>query len=282
MSSLVLNRLNPENICAKTIPHQSSSVQTKPQLSIFLFASFIFLCSSLKFVFQLIRMPFSLFSSPAATPSIPIGISMPISNSMLPKLMITEGILKVLSGSLFFVSPVIILKNLLSPSTSATAPSPYPALSLSLIQSFGTQTLAFSIPLFLAARSDANSVRSRKIVYLSLLAHESFLGLGLLGQLGFSYGSEWWKHGFKPSPNASGGKTSTRKERLMALARAKPTSGGYVMPGGWEEEGEDAKVVKDREEQEKLRYGLWLWVAELMPFVLGRVWILRYKPGWFD
>jgi hypothetical protein len=196
--------------------------------------------------------------------------------------MITEGILKILGGSLFFVSPVLILKNLVSPSIAAAAPSPYPASSLSLIQSLGTQTIAFSIPLFLAARSDANSVKSRKIVYLSLLARESFLGLGLLGQLGFSYGKEWWKYGFKPSPNVSGGKPSTRKERLMALARAKPTSGGYVMPGGWEEEGEDVRIVKEREEQEKLRYGLWLWMAELVPFVLGRVWILKYKPGWFD
>jgi hypothetical protein len=227
-------------------------------------------------------MAFSFFSSPAATPSVPIGISVPISNSPLPKLMITEGILKVLGGSLFFVSPVLILKNLVSPSIAPATPSPYPASSLSLIQSLGTQTLAFSIPLFLAARSDSSSVKSRKIVYLSLLARESFLGLGLIGQLGFSYAKEWWRHGFKPSPSVAGGRTSTRKERLMALARAKPTSGGYVMPGGWEEEGEDVKVVTEREEQEKLRYGLWLWVAELMPFVVGRIWILKYKPGWFD
>lgn len=208
-------------------------------------------------------MPFSLFSS-SPTPSIPI----PVSNSPLPKLFITEAILKVLGGSLFFFSPSLILKNLASP--------PYPASSLSLIQSLGTQTLAFSIPLFLAARTDATSVKSRRIVYCALLAREGFLGLGLLGQLGVSYAREWWRGSNQPGPRR------TKKERLMALARAQPTNAGYVMPGGWEEEGEDMKVLMEREEAERLRRGLWLWVAELVPFVVGRVWILSSKGQWFD
>ncbi|KAF2710185.1 hypothetical protein K504DRAFT_501457 [Pleomassaria siparia CBS 279.74] len=212
-------------------------------------------------------MPFSLFSSSA--PSIPL----PISNSPLPKLFIAEGILKVLGGSIFFFSPTLILKNLAAP--------PYNASSLSLIQSMGTQTLAFSIPLFLAARGDFASAKSRKIVYCALLAREGFLGLGLLGQLGLSYAKEWWRGGFVGSAEA--GPRRTTKERLMALARSAPSTGDFVMPGGWEEEeGEDVKVLLEREEQERLRCGLWLWVAELAPFVIGRAWILSSKGSWFD
>jgi len=212
---------------------------------------------------QISNMAFSLFSSSASS------VSLPPSNSPLPALFKTEGILKVLGGSVFLFSPTLILQNLTS--------SPYPSSSLSLVQTVGTQTLAFSIPLFLASRADIASVKSRKIVYYALLAREGFLGLGLLGQLGMSYAREWRRSGNKPGPKRS------TKERLLALAR-KPASDEFIMPGGWgaEEDSEDMKVLLEREAQERLRRGLWLWVAELVPFVVGRLWILSYRENWFN
>jgi hypothetical protein len=41
--------------------------------------------------------------------------------------------------------------------------------------------------------------------------------------------------------------------------------------------GEEDRMV----EGGGLRRGLWLWVAELVPFVLGRMWILGTRPAWF-
>ncbi|KAJ4305885.1 hypothetical protein N0V90_001418 [Kalmusia sp. IMI 367209] len=64
----------------------------------------------------------------------------------LRTLFLTEAILKVIGGTIFLFAPSTILKNLSFP--------PYSMLSTSLIRNLGTQTLAFSIPLFLAARTD--------------------------------------------------------------------------------------------------------------------------------
>ncbi|KAF2251251.1 hypothetical protein BU26DRAFT_563193 [Trematosphaeria pertusa] len=94
----------------------------------------------------------------------------PSTRSPLPTLLLTEAVLKLLGGAIFFLSPTSVLKNLAS--------QPYSPASLSLIRSLGTQTIAFSVPLFLSARSDAKSVGSRRIVYWGLLAREGVLALG--------------------------------------------------------------------------------------------------------
>ncbi|KAF2185840.1 hypothetical protein K469DRAFT_707519 [Zopfia rhizophila CBS 207.26] len=95
--------------------------------------------------------------------------------SPLPTLLYTEAVLKVLDGTMFIVSPTTVLKNLTTP--------PYTPTSISLIQNLGTQTLAFSIPLFLASYNTSTARASRKLVYYTVLAREGFLALELLGRI---------------------------------------------------------------------------------------------------
>lgn len=132
----------------------------------------------------------------------------------LGPLFLTEAILKV-AGGLFFV---LYPKHILSLMTSSPTAS-----SVGLIQNLGSQTLAFSVPLFLASRKDPQAIASRRIVYWAVLARESFLMGSILWQL--------W--------------------------RGESEMGGLT------------------------RKGLWNWVAELAPFVIGRIWILTWKPAWF-
>lgn len=91
--------------------------------------------------------------------------------SPLHSLFLTEAILKVLGGATFILFPSAISKNLAAP--------PYTTLSTSLIRSLGTQTIAFSIPLFLAARSGTLGKEGRRSVYWTVLAREGFLIMGL-------------------------------------------------------------------------------------------------------
>ncbi|ORY01826.1 hypothetical protein BCR34DRAFT_574610 [Clohesyomyces aquaticus] len=170
--------------------------------------------------------------------------------SPLPPLLLTEAILKLIGGSIFFISPTTILKNLHSP--------PYPLSSISLIQSLGTQTIAFSIPLFLAARADSASVKSRRIVYWAVLGREGLLGAGLLAQIGWSWVGEWKR-----------GKERSGDGEFKALEEGRAAEKRW----GVEDENLAATI---------LRRGLWMWVAELVPFVVGRMWILRYRREWFD
>lgn len=171
-----------------------------------------------------------------------------LNQSPLRALFFTEAFLKVVGGTIFILSPSTILKNLISP--------PYPPISELLIRSLGTQTLAFSIPLFLAARNEKISVQSRRIVYWALLARESFLAVGLLGQLGASYLEEWNKD------------KEDEGVRVRAL-----------------EEGLAVELSQDEQvkvgDVEKLRRGMWIWVAELVPFVVGRLWVLQKRDQWF-
>ncbi|KAF2014820.1 hypothetical protein BU24DRAFT_423736 [Aaosphaeria arxii CBS 175.79] len=172
-----------------------------------------------------------------------------MSGNPLPLLLLSEGVLKVIGGSVFLFSPTTILKNLQS--------APCTATSISLIRNLGTQTLAFSIPLFLAARNDVVSIKSRRLVYWTLLGREGLLALGLLGQIGWSHVGQW------KSPVDKG---AEERERLLEEGL------GYDLKGRDEDVRWDERV---------LRKGLLLWVAELTPFILGRIWILTMKKDWF-
>ncbi|KAF2809434.1 uncharacterized protein BDZ99DRAFT_28486 [Mytilinidion resinicola] len=137
--------------------------------------------------------------------------------SPLPSLFLAEALLKVAGGAYFLLSPTTIL--------TLTSTPPFPASARMLIQHLGSQTLAFSVPLFLAARSTPRAVASRRIVYWAVLAREGFLMGTLLWQIwGFDGGREG----------------------------------------------------------EFTREGLWRWVAELAPFVVGRVWVLGWRGEWFE
>ena len=166
--------------------------------------------------------------------------------SSLRTLFLTEGVLKVIGGAIFVFSPSSVLKSLTF--------APYSVTSEALVRNFGTQTLAFSIPLFLAARSDTASVKSRKLVYWTLLAREGLLALGLLAQIGASYVRQRFE-------------TANEEVDIGAI-----------------EEGRAGTVRELREDKmvgsTKLKGGMWLWVAELTPFVVGRLWILT-KSDWF-
>lgn len=160
-------------------------------------------------------------------------------SSPLRALFLTEAALKLIGGSIFLFAPTTVLKNLTS--------SPYPPSSVALVRNFGTLTLAFSVPLFLAARQDAASVKSRRIVYWGLLAREGFLAVGLVGQIVWSWAPE-------------------EKDDMGARALEE----GLVE----EKEGESAEL-------RRLKRGLWVWVVELVPFVIGRAWVLQRRGQWF-
>lgn len=169
----------------------------------------------------------------------------------LQNLFLVEAVLKVMGGSIFFFSPTTILKNLTS--------APFSATSISLIRSLGTQTVAFSIPLFLVSWNIGRlgSRSSRKLVYWTLLAREGFLALGILAQIAASHFKELSRRG----ETSEGADAAALEEGLVKDRRG---------------EEEDALV-----EERRLRKGLWYWVAELMPFVVGRLWILRRREDWF-
>lgn len=164
--------------------------------------------------------------------------------SPLRTLLLTEGILKLISGTIFILSPSTILKNLTS--------TPYSPVSTSLIRAFGTQTLAFTIPLLLAARGDTRSLGSRKIVYWACLAREGFLTVGLLGSM-----------------------LALRWERTGRELNERAAEEGRVTEKRGREEDE-------AEGKRKLLHGMWLWVAELVPFVVGRACILGWRSDWFE
>jgi hypothetical protein len=147
------------------------------------------------------------------------------STSPVPTLFLTEALLKVAGGLYFLLSPSTIL--------SLTSTPPFPASSLSLIQHLGSQTIAFSIPLFLAARNTPQAVASRRIVYWAVLGREGLLMATLLWQIwGFRGDGEGKKRGHGE--------------------------------GGFTEKG------------------LWRWVGELAPFVVGRAWVLGWRGSWLE
>jgi hypothetical protein len=171
-------------------------------------------------------------------------MSSPTPPSSLRTLFLAEAILKVFGGAIFIIFPSGILRNLTVP--------PYNPLCTLLVRCLGTQTIAFSVPLFLGARSDTLSREARKMVYWSVLAREGFLIVGLLG-------------------GAAGGWFGGSRKRLE-MERSL-------------EEGKMREVRIDEEdmavEESRLRRGVCFWVAELVPFVAGRVWILTQKKEWF-
>lgn len=165
--------------------------------------------------------------------------------SRLRTLFLTEAFLKLLGGAIFILSHTTILKKLAFP--------PYDSLSVSLIRNLGTQTIAFSIPLFLAARRDAVSVGSRRIVYWTLLAREGCLMVGILGQMGWA-----WLQG----DGDEDGVDRAVEEGLVQKQR---------------DEVEDRGLQRHR-----LAKGMAWWVAELLPFVVGRLWVLGSRRTWFE
>lgn len=104
------------------------------------------------------------------------------SPSPLGRLFLIEGVLKVLGGLSFLVLPEYYLTKAL-PITPPITPS-----SMSLFQNIGSQTLAFSVPLFLASRETPEAVASRRIVYWAILARETFLAVSILLQKGDQQG----------------------------------------------------------------------------------------------
>lgn len=157
---------------------------------------------------------------------------------------LAEAILKALGGAIFILFPTTILHNLSN--------LPFSPVSVSLVKSLGTQTITFSIPLFLASRSRSLDSEARKLVYWSVLAREGFLLAGLLGQI-LELQIGWVD-------------SSMDIERRL-------------------EEGREMEARSEKENMAeamgKLRKGLWFWIAELVPFVVGRVWILKWRSEWF-
>ncbi|KAF1951197.1 hypothetical protein CC80DRAFT_539095 [Byssothecium circinans] len=171
--------------------------------------------------------------------------------SPLPTLFLTEAVLKVLAGATFLLFPTSILQNL--------SPEPFSPSSLALVRSFGTQTIAFGIPLFLTARADAGT---RRLVYATLLAREGFLAVGLLGQVAGLY----FGVGREGGGSGGEGEVEGQRERLLEEGRV----------------GKERDGVEDRRVgEEMLRRGLGVWVVEVLPFVVGRVWVLGWRGEWF-
>lgn len=103
-----------------------------------------------------------------------------MTSSPLRRLFLIEGVLKVLGGLSFLVLPEYYLTQALP----ITGVPPIAPSSITLFQSIGSQTIAFSIPLFLASRQTPEAIASRRIVYWALLARESFLFASILLQEG--------------------------------------------------------------------------------------------------
>lgn len=93
-------------------------------------------------------------------------------------------------------------------------------------------------------------------MYWTVLAREGFLAAGLLGQIARS----WCFEGRKGD---GGGKDAKALEEGLGVVRRA--------------EEEDEELAG-----RKLRRGLWLWVAELAPFIVGRLWILQRRREWFE
>ncbi|PVI04689.1 hypothetical protein DM02DRAFT_668889 [Periconia macrospinosa] len=171
----------------------------------------------------------------------------------LTTLFLTEGTLKLISGFTFILSPHSILKNLYPSSPSPSQHPSYPPVSVALTRIFGSQTIAFSIPLFFAARADK---RIKKLVYLTMLAREGCLAAILLGQLTIGY---FWEGKGEGVGTVEGG------DRILEEGRVGEVKG----------EG-----VRREMESVALRRGLWVWLAEVAPFVVARVAVLGWG-SWF-
>ncbi|KAI0879952.1 uncharacterized protein GGS22DRAFT_101828 [Annulohypoxylon maeteangense] len=138
------------------------------------------------------------------------------STSPLRFLFLTEGVMKLMGGLVFVVSPQTPL--------SVAVAAPIPPSARLLARLLGTQTFTLGISMLLASTKTPKAVSSRRIVYWTVFARDATLVTVLTLQLLFGENSD-------------------------AL-------------------GFSAK-------------GLRAWLAELMPFCLGHLWILTTKPHWF-
>lgn len=50
---------------------------------------------------------------------------------------------------------------------------------------------------------------------------------------------------------------------------------------GFVVKGAGSRDESKEKEERRLRRGMWLWVAELVPFIVGRAWVLGARPEWF-
>ena len=97
------------------------------------------------------------------------------------------------------------------------------------------------------------SVGSRRIVYWTLLAREGCLMVGILGQMGWA-----WMQG-------DGDEDGVDRAVEEGLVRKK------------RDEVEDRRLQRHR-----MVKGMAWWVAELVPFVVGRLWVLGLRRTWFE
>lgn len=167
------------------------------------------------------------------------------STSPLPlcTLLLAEAALKFFSGTFFLVSPSTILSRFSLP--------PHAPVATLLTRLLGTQTLAFAVPLFLAGRMDVGG-RGVRVVYWACLARETFLTVGLVGSMiGMWVGEKGEGVDERDIEEGQAGEKRGRVEDRVAARRM------LVRGMGW-------------------------WVAELVPFVVGRAWVLGWKGAWFD
>ncbi|KAI1389160.1 uncharacterized protein F4822DRAFT_271141 [Hypoxylon trugodes] len=137
-------------------------------------------------------------------------------SSPMRSLFLTEGVLKLIGGSIFMISPQTPL--------SVAVGAPIPPSALLLTRLLGTQTFTLGLSMLLASSRTPKAVPSRRIVYWTIFARDATLITVLALQLWFGDNTE--ALGFSPK-------------------------------------------------------GLRAWLAELMPFCLGHLWILITKPHWF-
>lgn len=99
-------------------------------------------------------------------------------------------------------------------------------------------------------------------MYWAMLGREGVLAVALLAKIGWGYYLEWMGEVGDRIGVGNG-----ERERLLEEGVMRDFTG----------EEEDKKI-----ERRILRRGLWLWFAELAPFVVARIWILSAKREWFE
>lgn len=100
------------------------------------------------------------------------------------------------------------------------------------------------------------------MVYWTLLGREGLLALGLLAQIGWSHFLDWRAR-----------KNGVEEEDREKESRLLEEGFGAERRARAEDENRAVKI---------LRKGMWLWVVELVPFIVGRVWLLQRKGQWFE
>jgi hypothetical protein len=95
-----------------------------------------------------------------------------MSNGPIRGLLLTEGTLKLIGGSIFILSPHTVLNMVM--------PSPCPPSALLLTQMLGTQTLTLGVCMLLASSTAPSAIASRRIVYWTVFTRDAAL-IAVLG-----------------------------------------------------------------------------------------------------